>query len=235
MSSLDDFEFNGTKKGLILWDIDGTLIRKNQEILYSRHLDALGLSQHKYREEDFSGLSDWDVLVSHARLNNLPNERLVTAFERLNNFAHHESPLQFSQYTGVEDILMHGIVTGWTHGILTGNVLNAAVDKLRRVKLLHYFDTSMFFCCEFQETRSNIAKRAKLRLRDISSSIILIGDTLNDVIAAKESGMKIILVFNGKNDFEVLDRVQPEGLVDYSNITPAEFYLEIERVLSKKI
>lgn len=235
MSSLDDFEFNGTKKGLILWDIDGTLIRKNHEILFSRHLDALGISQHKYREVDFSGLSDWDVLVGHARLNNLPNETLVTAFERLKNFAYHESPLQFSQCAGVEDILTHGIFTGWTHGILTGNILNAAVDKLRRVKLLNYFDTSMFFCCEFQETRSHIAIRAKKHLRDISSSIILIGDTLNDVLAAQESGMKIILVFNGKNNFEELDGVQPEGLIDYSNITPAEFYLEIERVLSKKI
>jgi len=52
MISVDDFKFKGRKKGVILWDIDGTLISKGREFMYSRHLNALGLPQQTVKEMD---------------------------------------------------------------------------------------------------------------------------------------------------------------------------------------
>ena len=233
MISVDDFRFKGRKKGVILWDIDGTLISKGREFMYSRHLNALGLPQQTVKEMDFAGLSDWDVLVNHAQLNDLPNERLIRAFQELNEIPYQENPRQLSQCIGVESILRYGIKDGWNHGVLTGNVLNAAIGKLRTVKLLEYFDLSKVFCCEFQETRIDIARRAKHHFGYGSDPVVLVGDTMNDVLAAKECDFRVILVSKTYQNIIVSEGIEPDGLLIDFSINPAAFYLELERIISK--
>jgi len=233
MTSLGDFKVKGQKRGVILWDIDGTLISKSSSFTYSRHLNALGLPQQTRNGMDLAGLSDWDVLVEHAQLNYLSHENLIRAFHNLNEIPYKANPLQLFPSTGVERILEYGINDGWIHGILTGNVLNAAIGKLKAVKLLDYFDLSKFFCCEFQETRINIAQRARRELIDGSETVILVGDTMNDVIAAKESEFRILLVSDTHKNNRDSEEREPDGvLVDFS-INPAEFYLELESIISK--
>lgn len=233
MTSLDDFKVEGHEKGLILWDIDGTLVSKSHEFTYSRHLNALGLPQQNRKEMNLGGLSDWDVLVHHVQLNDLSNEILIQAFNKLNETPYQETPRQFTQCVGAERILKHGIGNGWIHGVLTGNVLNAAIGKLKAVDLLDYFDLSKVFCCEFQETRNKIARRARRHLSNNGYPVVLVGDTMNDVIAAKRSDFRVILISDSYKSIDASDKSEPDGVLVDLNINPADFYLELQKIVSK--
>ena len=63
MESLGDSGLISDSFGILLWDIDGTLVRKSGEPRFSRHICALGLYQSSNENYEFTGLSDWDVLV----------------------------------------------------------------------------------------------------------------------------------------------------------------------------
>lgn len=84
-----------------------------------------------------------------------------------------------------------------TLGLLTGNARLGAEIKLRHYGIWHYFSIGGFGC-EHPE-RNELALRLKRRIdADHSTQITIVGDTLNDLQAAKAIGAKFIGFCSGK-------------------------------------
>lgn len=234
--SVDDSETKNFVQGILLWDIDGTLVQKKKSPQYSRHLSALGLPQLdiRYTESELSGLSDWDVLSIYAKRNGLAKEMVMRAFKMLNEYVEVKSRTELQPVRQVENILAQVNLKGWINGILTGNTLVSAKVKLKEAKLLDFFDSSMFFCCQVEESRIDIARRAKNLLWKEESRVIIIGDTVHDVYAAKENRLKVISVPNTSQNLDGILKLGPDKVIESLDMGPERFFTVLEEVINKK-
>jgi phosphoglycolate phosphatase-like HAD superfamily hydrolase len=87
----------------------------------------------------------------------------------------------------------------------SGNTRAAAEIKLRTFRLDRYLDFDSGAYGTDDETRANLVKIARQHAeaahdsRFDAASTVLIGDTPNDVIAAREGGARIIAIASGSN------------------------------------
>ena len=94
--------------------------------------------------------------------------------------------------------------------ILTGNTRPAAEIKLRTFGLDRYLDLDVGAYGTDDDTRANLVKIARQRaeaargVRFDPPSTVLIGDTPNDVAAARDGGARIIAVATGSDSAEDL-------------------------------
>jgi phosphoglycolate phosphatase-like HAD superfamily hydrolase len=89
--------------------------------------------------------------------------------------------------------------------VLTGNTRPAAETKLRAFGLDRYVDFDSGAYGADDDTRANLVKIARQRAeaahgsRFDAAATVLIGDTSNDVIAARDGGARIIAIASGSN------------------------------------
>jgi len=94
--------------------------------------------------------------------------------------------------------------------ILTGNTRPAAESKLRTFGLDRYPDLDVGAYGTDDDNRANLVKIARQRAEAVHdvrfdpTSTVLIGDTLNDVAAARDGGARIIAVATGSDSAEDL-------------------------------
>lgn len=91
----------------------------------------------------------------------------------------------------------------WKCALVTGNVESTAKLKVQHTGLLDYFDLGgSGFGCEHAD-RAEIARRALERAENPERTV-LVGDTPEDIRAAKANGMISIAVATGGFDFQTL-------------------------------
>lgn len=100
---------------------------------------------------------------------------------------------------------VHPGSSGWKLGIVTGNIEATARLKLKHAGLLDYFEPNGFGCGCDHADREEIARRA-LERAGFPERTVLIGDTPNDIAAAKTNGMVSIAVATGGFDFQALEK-----------------------------
>ena len=89
--------------------------------------------------------------------------------------------------------------------VLTGNTRPAAEIKLRTFDLDRYLDFDIGAYGTDDDTRANLVKIARQRAetahgsRFDAAATVLIGDTPNDVIAARDGGARVIAVATGSD------------------------------------
>ena len=94
--------------------------------------------------------------------------------------------------------------------VLTGNTRPAAEIKLRTFGLDRYLDFDSGAYGTDDDTRANLVKIARQRAeaahgsRFDAAATVLIGDTPNDVIAARDGGARIIAIASGSNSTDQL-------------------------------
>ena len=77
---------NHVKKGLLLWDIDGTLARRTIRQRIPIHFRALDSIYSSEPQTELTGLSDWEVLNHYAELLGHKDKRFIRrAFQKLDN------------------------------------------------------------------------------------------------------------------------------------------------------
>lgn len=97
-----------------------------------------------------------------------------------------------------------------TQSILTGNTRPAAEIKLRAFGLDRYLDFDIGAYGTDDDTRGNLVAVARQRAEDANGQhfdnghTVLVGDTPNDVAAARESGARVVAVATGKDTAEDL-------------------------------
>ena len=186
-------------KGLILFDIDGTLLRApgGRAAFAQAFKEAFGWEQG-VEHINFYGATDLNVfrgICVERGVESTPDmehaffDRLAPALDsRLT-----ERPPTL--FPNVENILRK-VSAHWKLGLVTGNIEATAWAKLHHAGIAHYFDFGGFGCTHAD--RAEIARQAlKVSGVERPGKVFLIGDTPSDISAAKVNGFISIAVATG--------------------------------------
>lgn len=193
---------------LILFDIDGTLIRSHgvgRQAFGDAVQSVLGLPD-PFVDFCFGGLTD-PIIVAHVlREGRVPVERHdeITAALYESYLQHLDVGLRtaavFEVLPGVTEMLDHMRETGW-HALAvgTGNIEAGARLKLGRAQLDHYFPTGGFG--SDASDRADVLAAGVRKARDHYGcdfdDVWVVGDTTRDVQAGLRIGANVIGVTTG--------------------------------------
>lgn len=210
---------------LILFDIDGTLIRTGGagvRAFGSVFEEAFG---HKTGTEriHFAGRTDSslvrEMLVNHGLEPSRENSDKF--FSRYAHWLRHWlGQLPGGMCAGVEGFMQHCVErpTPPLIALLTGNVRIGAEIKLRHFGIWERFELGAFG--DDHEDRNELAAiawaRGRERLGDAlhPDEILVVGDTPRDVACARHIGAKVVAVTTGGATRAELAATKPDWLVD---------------------
>ena len=217
---------------ILLWDIDGTLMRSLRAGAYKEYfvpalvrvfgtagaLDTMqvaGMTDTQIAYEALRG-EGFSLADIYARL-----DELLAVFEEEMSRVLAAADNPYGVFPGVREILAA------THGhpllvnsLLTGNLSCAAEIKLRYVDLWRYFEFAPHAFGEISHERGELAGEAGRRISEFFSGeikpehFIVIGDTPNDIACARAFGARAVAVATGRNHpKEELAKYQPDVLL----------------------
>jgi phosphoglycolate phosphatase len=210
---------------LVLFDIDGTLVRRagphHRQALVSAVRQITGV-ETTTEEIPVHGMLDPDILTWMMRTANLDDARIQAAMPSIIEAAQdiYETSvpdLRDKTCPGVEPLLDCLRERGTTLALVTGNLTRIGWRKLERAGLRQYFQFGAFG--EMAPTRGGLARLAIEQARRTglvadNSRISLIGDAVQDVAAAHENGIRAIAVRTGITPPEELEASIPDLLLD---------------------
>ena len=211
-------------QALVLFDIDGTLIRRSGSHHKTCLVEAISRVTGvpvTIEGVDTSGMLDPDIMALMMRNAGVSQRvirdempELVRRAQLL--YARNCSNLGSKLCPGVRSALRRLQRAGVLMGLVTGNLSLIAWKKMERAGLRQYFRFGAF--AEMAATRSGLAAAAKLEaLRrgwiDASTRITLIGDHPNDVLAAKLNGIQSMAVATGVIGLQQLVASGPDVLL----------------------
>lgn len=223
-------------KALVLFDIDGTLLRRAGP----HHKDALVAAVKDVTGHDTcfdriptGGMLDRDLIrallkETPARVRDV--ERWMPAIiERAQHHYGSMCPeLHDKLCPGVRELLQSLIDSGIPAGLVTGNLTAIGWKKMEACGLRSYFHVGAF--AEMARTRAGLAKIAirqarSKRIAGPETVVSLIGDHPNDVQAAKLNGIRSIAVATGLSSFDELIACRPDAIVADLRSLKLEFLL----------
>ena len=209
-------------KPILLFDIDGTLLRIKHKFMSSLITDilkSLSLDETILDNLSFAGKTDQSIFRSllgpkkqDDRLYQKLKERYITGMhERLN--AEH-----VTIFKHVKTCLNYFEESNYHLGLLTGNYKETAARKLGLADIKNYFTFGAFGC---DHTDRNMLGKAAQRsfLQEHNSEaepqeFLIIGDTPLDIQCAKYFGCQIVVVTTGQFSKEELSKFKPDLILD---------------------
>lgn len=214
-----------SSKTLVLFDIDGTLLRgagpHHKQALIDGIRKVTGLSTH-LDGISTSGMLDRDLITAMLKAANRKGrqigEIMLEIIEECQNAYDANCPSDLAGFVcpGVSELLFELRGRGAVLGPVTGNLSRIAHRKMELAGLAEYFSVGAF--AEDAETRTKLARVAAQRAieRNLVAPICrtsLIGDHPNDLAAAKANGFQSIAVATGLIPLQELEASQPDILV----------------------
>jgi len=212
---------------LILFDIDGTLLRDGiaAKIAFARALRDTYQTSGPIEGFRFAGMTDPECVSEIMRLAGIDERTILARREEcLRRYVellaievreHQDAHL----YPGVRELLERlNKLDNVLVGLLTGNVLQGAQLKLRRWNLEPYFRFGAFG--DDHENRSVLAQIALDKARALSgrpfsgAETTVIGDTPKDIACARAIGARAVAVATGSISREALAACDPDALLD---------------------
>ena len=209
---------------LVLFDIDGTLIRRagphHREALVEavRHITGLNATTDHIPVQ---GMLDGDIIArmmrdsgaSHAAIRRAMPE-VVRAAQSI--YARRCPDLKKKVCPGARWLLWRLYRRGIAVGLVTGNLTRIAWKKMEHAGLRRYFRFGAF--AELSRTRAGLVRLAVREARrngwiHSGSPITLIGDHPNDILAARANGIRSVAVATGLSSAEELAAHEPDLLV----------------------
>jgi len=224
--------YNRTLADLILFDIDGTLVRRagphHRQALVDAVRQVTGL-ETTTEGIPVHGMLDPDILTQMMRRAGLDDARIQAAMPGIIEAAQDiyvasVPDLRDKTCPGVTPLLEYLHARGTVLALVTGNLTRIGWRKLERAGLHHYFRFGAFG--EMAPTRGGLARLAieqarRTGLVEENSAISLIGDATQDVLAARENGIRSIAVRTGITPAEDLEASAPDVLIDdLTHLTP---------------
>jgi phosphoglycolate phosphatase len=225
-------------KNLVLFDIDGTLLRKagphHREALVEAVLRTTGL-ETTTDNVPVVGMLDGDILTqmltnagaSRALIRRKMPEMIDHA-QRI--YARRCPDLRSKVCPGARMLLYRLSRRGITAGLVTGNLTRIGWKKMESAGLRQYLRFGAF--AELARDRAGLVRIAVRQARkegwiDAKSRISLIGDHPNDINAAKANGVRSIAVATGLVGTEELAEHHPDVLIpDLRSLSLEELFGE---------
>lgn len=228
-----------SKIRILLWDIDGTLMHSTRTGAYKEYfiptLEEVYGTAGRLAEMQVSGMTDTQIAYEALKSEGFTVSDIVA---ELDDFIEilgakmsaviERSDNPYGVFDGVREILTKTEANPFfVNSLLTGNLSVAAQIKLRYVDLWHYFADKPQACGEISHQRGELAKFAGKKFNEFFQAdlkpeqFIIIGDTPNDIAAARSFGAKAVAVATGRNhSAEELAEHQPDVLFEnLSNTT----------------
>jgi len=221
------------KLRILLWDIDGTLMRSVRHGEYKKYfapaMRKVYGSCGKLDSLKVSGMTDTQIMYESLRDEGFMPEQIFAEKENLLKIFKEEmsgfvaaNADSYVVLEGVREILAETDKNPrFINSLLTGNLSVAAEIKLKSVGLWHYFENSINAFGEISHERKDLAIETGKLFNEFykfdfkSEQFIVIGDTPNDIAAARAFGAKCVAVATGKNHpREELLLYQPDIIVD---------------------
>jgi phosphoglycolate phosphatase-like HAD superfamily hydrolase len=212
---------------LILFDIDGTLLRDGiaAKIAFARALRDTYQTAGPIEGFRFAGMTDPECVSEIMRLAGVEESTILARRDEcLRRYVellaveireHQDAHL----YPGVRELLERlNKLDSVLVGLLTGNVHRGAQLKLRRWNLEPYFRFGAFG--DDHENRAVLAQIALEKARALSgrafsgSETTVIGDTPKDIACARAIGARAVAVATGSISREALAACDPDALLD---------------------
>lgn len=213
-----------THRSLILFDIDGTLVRRAGP----HHREALVHGIRKVTGVETTtegipvqGMLDPDILAIMLKRAGVSRAAARKALPEIQRAAERYylracPEIQDKCCPAAAQVLERLARRGTLLGLVTGNLTRIGWHKLLRAGLRGYFRFGAFG--EMAETRAGLARMAIREARrqgwiDRHAPVSLIGDSPNDVIAARAAGIRSIAVRTGITPPGELEKEQPDFLL----------------------
>ncbi len=186
-------------------------------------------SSGKLEELKVSGMTDTQIFYESLRDEGFTPERILGAKEKLLPFFKKQmmevigkSETPYVIKPGVREILeATAIDSQFLNALLTGNLSVAAKIKLDYFGLWKYFENAPNIFGELSHDRRELGKKAVVIIDEFLGAklkpdqFIVIGDTPNDIAAARAFGAKMLSVATGKNHpKEQLLQYKPDIIID---------------------
>lgn len=231
---------------LLLFDIDGTLIRTRG---FGRQTMEAALSEwlgHPVTTEgvDFAGRTDPAILLDILKASGLPEHTarhlLPEALEVYSRaMIRRLQPEHLEVLPGVVMLLEE--LSEWPDvylGLVTGNLRPVAFHKLAMAGLAGYFGEGAFGCDH--ANRNELPPLAIERIREATgypftgADAVIIGDTPHDVACARHAGASVAVVCTGGYSRDALEACRPDLLLEDLSDPEPLFELLTRQALSRK-
>ncbi len=205
-----------------LFDIDGTLMNSTDAVHYFAFGEALSSVAGRPLTIDgvvAHGNVDTGILRDAFQKHGVAEEewrhRLPELIAGMGKFVEsRRDELRINVLPQVREVLLHLRAKGAVLGTATGNVAVIGRVKLGHARLLELFDFGGW--SDGFETRTEVfraaAAEARSRRRE-EAALCVLGDTPQDIAAARVNGLKVIAVATGIYSYENLAAEQPDLLV----------------------
>lgn len=200
---------------ILLWDIDGTLIRSSRAGAFKDYtipmLEGVFGTSGRLAEMQVSGMTDLQLVIEALRDEGFTHEDVRERIEHLKERYMEEMKRAtgngnefFELLPGVRETLEAiAAQPRYRSALLTGNIEPAAYLKMELMGLAEFFDLPGAFGDESHDRR-DLPELAAERIRgyleiDLESwQFIVIGDTPNDIACAKHFGARSLAVGTGR-------------------------------------
>jgi phosphoglycolate phosphatase len=202
---------------ILLWDIDGTLLHSVVQGGYRKYFAATMrkvFGSHGTLEQIVpSGMTDTQIMFEALRGEGFTTQQifarkeiLLETFKTEMTAVLSEGGEPYESLPGAKEILAETANRPqFVNALLTGNLSVAAQIKLKSVGLWHYFHNAPNAFGEISHERKDLAHEAgrlfnqKYDFNFAPQQFIVIGDTPNDIVCARDFGAKVVAVATGRN------------------------------------
>jgi len=204
----------------LFWDIDGTLLHTfgAAAIPFAQAVSRFAGQDVQIERKKLSGFTDYEIARFLLDSKNIkPSLREIT--EILTNY----SQCLLEHLQNSEAKIIKGIYHSLTElskmpnielAIATGNFLEGAKIKLDFVQLSDFFDRRNLFCStEKNWSRDLIINAAKKSLKSNQYGVV-IGDSIRDILSAKNSNLPVVAVATGAHSQIELLELNPDYLLE---------------------
>jgi phosphoglycolate phosphatase-like HAD superfamily hydrolase len=219
---------------LVLWDIDHTLI-ETRGVGTQVYAEAFAkVTGHRLEKmPELAGRTEPVIFREALKVNGVdPSEDLYKQFatEQARGYAAHLDELRARGRVlpgAAEALRALSERNDVLQSVLTGNTRPASEIKLRAFDLARYLDFDIGAYGTDDDTRANLVNVARQRAEKShganvdDGATVLIGDTPNDVAAARASGARIVAVATGKDTAADLSAAGADTVLPDLTDTPA--------------
>jgi phosphoglycolate phosphatase-like HAD superfamily hydrolase len=202
-----------------LFDIDGTLLRNRDRI----HRDSFAAGALELTGVDIEpflsltpGGTDPSILQDAFEKAGVPREALASQWDAIleavcRAFAARRREMEIRIMPGVRDALAHLARKGALLGLATGNLEAIGWIKIEEAGLREWFCLGGF--SDGFPIRAELIGHAARKARELAGAlpqVCVVGDTPNDILAARANLLPVIAVATGRFSFDELLAHRPE-------------------------